>query len=97
MALLLFEETRQVSESGALWDIKVCLSEAKMLRNSSSVSFMSKQQKEGILLNQELFGGSKLCLAEAEEAKGRMRAGRLQPLWDDLSHLITAVRPPEGL
>lgn len=81
MALLLFEETRQIAVMGTLCNIKVCRSKAKMLRNSSLASFMSRQQKERRSLNWESLGQSELCLVEADEAKGRMTAGRSQSLW----------------
>lgn len=96
VALLLFEETRRIAETGALCNIKVCPSEAEMLRSSSSASFMSRQQKERRSLNWESLGGSKLCLVEADEAKSRTTAGRSQPLLGDLGHLIMAVGPQEG-
>lgn len=80
MALPLFEETRRIAETGVLCNIKVCPSEAEMLRNSSLASFISRRQKEKRSLNQESLGGSKLCLAEADEGKGRMATGRSQPM-----------------
>lgn len=57
------------SQRRGLCATSVCLSEAEELR---SLSFMSRQQKERKSVHRESLGASKLCVAEAAEAKGRM-------------------------
>jgi len=70
MALLAFEETRGIAKTSSWYSIKACLSEARVLRNSNSVSFMSRQQKERRSPSLESLR-SKLCVAEADKAKSK--------------------------
>lgn len=92
MALLLFEETRGISEPGALCHIKAFPSEAEVLGSSSSTSFEFGQQKERGSLNQESLRRSKLCLAEADEAKSQDGSRKDTKPVEDLGHLITDLQ-----
>lgn len=91
VALLLFEETRGISDPDAQGPIKAFPSEAEVLGSTNSVSLFG-QQKERRPLNQELLGGSKLCLAEADEEKSQDGSGRDTNPAENLGHLITDLR-----